>query len=172
LGARMGPGAGGLGAHAGGVRSGHGASAAQRCDRGEPGGPPRQPPGHPSPGGRLPCVAGRQQAQRGAGGGHDEVGRGLIHSHGLGTAVQDWEIIIVDDGSFDGIAQRVLELNGRHMAVESLLRAFERDATDPRVEAYARLLYDQAVLAEGSKVKDPAAFAGRINELLVKDARV
>jgi molecular chaperone HtpG len=32
------------------------------------------------------------------------------------------------------------------------------------------LLYDQAVVAEGSKVKDPLAFARRINELLVQGA--
>jgi molecular chaperone HtpG len=33
----------------------------------------------------------------------------------------------------------------------------------------SRLLYDQALIAEGSKVKDPLALARRINELLVKD---
>jgi molecular chaperone HtpG len=32
------------------------------------------------------------------------------------------------------------------------------------------LLYEEAVLAEGSKVKDPVAMAKRINELLVRDA--
>ena len=34
--------------------------------------------------------------------------------------------------------------------------------------AAARLLLDEAVIAEGSRVKDPAAFAKRINELLTK----
>ena len=34
------------------------------------------------------------------------------------------------------------------------------------MEAYGRLLYDQAVIAEGSRIKDPAAFAKRVNELI------
>ena len=46
----------------------------------------------------------------------------------------------------------------------------ERDPQDARAGEYARLLYDQAVLAEGSRVKDPSALARRINELLVRDA--
>ena len=68
-------------------------------------------------------------------------------------------------------SRRILELNGEHPAVLALQQLYEKDAQDPRVESYARLLYDQAVIAEGSKVKDPAAFARRINDLLVRSAR-
>jgi molecular chaperone HtpG len=39
------------------------------------------------------------------------------------------------------------------------------------VESYARLLLDEAVIAEGSRVPDPAALARRINELLVLGAK-
>jgi molecular chaperone HtpG len=67
-------------------------------------------------------------------------------------------------------ARRILELNPHHAAVEAVQGLFARNAGDPRVENYCRILYDQAVLAEGSKVKDPAAFSRRINELLAKDA--
>jgi molecular chaperone HtpG len=67
-------------------------------------------------------------------------------------------------------SQRILELNASHPAVEALRKRFEKDKTDARLETYCRLLYDEAVIAEGSKVKDPLAFARRINELLVKDA--
>jgi molecular chaperone HtpG len=66
--------------------------------------------------------------------------------------------------------KRVLEVNPDHAVLGAMLTIHGRDAADPRLEKYARLLYDQAVLAEGSKVKDPAALARRINELLVKDA--
>ena len=38
------------------------------------------------------------------------------------------------------------------------------------LEDYCRLLYDEAVIAEGARVKDAAAFARRINSLLAKDA--
>jgi molecular chaperone HtpG len=67
-------------------------------------------------------------------------------------------------------SKRILELNADHPAVEALRQRFEKDRTDARLEMYCRLLYDEAVIAEGSKVKDPLAFARRINELLVKDA--
>ena len=57
-----------------------------------------------------------------------------------------------------------------------LVRAVERsfaaarDRGDQRLESYARLLYDQAVIAEGSKIKDPQAFARRVNDLLARSA--
>ena len=63
-----------------------------------------------------------------------------------------------------------LELNGEHPAVVAIKTLFEKNAADPRVEIYARLLYEQAVISEGSKVQDPAGFAKRINELIAKDA--
>jgi molecular chaperone HtpG len=68
-------------------------------------------------------------------------------------------------------AKRVLELNGEHPAVLALRELYEKNSDDPVVESHGRLLYEQAVLAEGSKLKDPAGFARRINELLVKNAR-
>jgi molecular chaperone HtpG len=68
-------------------------------------------------------------------------------------------------------SRRILELNGEHPAVLALQQLFEKNADDPRIEAYGRLLYDQAVIAEGSKVKDPQAFARRINELLVQSVK-
>jgi molecular chaperone HtpG len=72
-------------------------------------------------------------------------------------------------GRGEGAAgKRVLELNGAHPIVQALRQLHEKDPQDPRVEAMGRLLYDQAVIAEGSKVKDPTAFARRINDLLVK----
>jgi molecular chaperone HtpG len=64
--------------------------------------------------------------------------------------------------------ERILELNAEHAAVQALQKIFEKDPEDPRVEDYGRLLYDQAVLAEGSKVEDPAALARRINALISK----
>ena len=36
---------------------------------------------------------------------------------------------------------------------------------------YARLLYDQAVIAEGSKVADPAGFCERLNDLIAVTAK-
>ncbi len=67
-----------------------------------------------------------------------------------------------------GPSRRVLELNGEHPAVLALQQLFDKNSDDPRVETYARLLYDQAVIAEGSKIEDPTAFARRLNDLLVR----
>ncbi len=64
--------------------------------------------------------------------------------------------------------KRILELNPRHPVVQGLLKLHEVSASDPRVESIARLLYDQAVIAEGSRVKDPVGFARRMNELIAK----
>jgi molecular chaperone HtpG len=67
-------------------------------------------------------------------------------------------------------ARRVLELNPNNPAVAALRDLHARDAADPRIETFAGLLYDQAVVGEGSTVADPAAFARRINDLITRDA--
>jgi molecular chaperone HtpG len=67
-------------------------------------------------------------------------------------------------------SQKILEVNPDHPAIEAVEKLLAKDANDPRLGSYAILLYEQAVVAEGSRVKDPVAFAKRINELLVKDA--
>jgi molecular chaperone HtpG len=68
------------------------------------------------------------------------------------------------------VSKRILEVNAEHPTVAAIQKLFAKDATEPRIEKYCRLLYDQAVIAEGSKVRDPVAFAQRINELLARDA--
>jgi molecular chaperone HtpG len=73
-------------------------------------------------------------------------------------------------GEFTPQAKRVLELNPDHPAVAAVLTVFTADATDPRVPTFGRLLYEQAVLAEGSRLPDPVGFAGRVNDLLVAAA--
>jgi molecular chaperone HtpG len=67
-------------------------------------------------------------------------------------------------------SKKVLEINPDHPAISAIEKLFTKDPKDRRLEQYALVLYEQAVVAEGSRVKDPVAFARRINELLVKDA--
>lgn len=69
-------------------------------------------------------------------------------------------------------SKKILEVNPDHPAIDSIEKLLAKDSTDPRLEPYALLLYEQAIVAEGSLVKDPVAFARRINELLVKDASI
>ncbi|MGA2499590.1 MAG: molecular chaperone HtpG [Tepidisphaeraceae bacterium] len=64
--------------------------------------------------------------------------------------------------------KRILELNPQHAVVQGLLKLQTQNAADLRVADIGRLLYDQAVIAEGSRVKDPVGFAKRMNELIAK----
>ena len=58
----------------------------------------------------------------------------------------------------------ILEINPEH----ALLKRLQADDADPaRVEDYAALLFEQAMLAEGGSLDDPAAFIARMNRLLV-----
>jgi molecular chaperone HtpG len=67
--------------------------------------------------------------------------------------------------------ERILELNADHAAVQALRALHAADHADPRIEDYAHLLYEQAVIAEGSPVSDPAAMAARINRLIEVGAK-
>jgi molecular chaperone HtpG len=80
----------------------------------------------------------------------------LLHRIGRGDEVRE--------------SKRILEINPEHPVVSKLLELQQKDAGNPRVENTMRLLFDEAVVAEGSRVKDPAAFAKRINELLASQS--
>ena len=64
-------------------------------------------------------------------------------------------------------AQRILELNPEHALVGAMYKLYEKSPADPKLDQIAAVLYDQAVIAEGSRIKDPASFAKRINDLIV-----
>ena len=60
-------------------------------------------------------------------------------------------------------ARPILEINPDHPMVTRL--AAETDST--RQQDWAHLIFDQALLGEGGKLEDPAAFVRRMNELIV-----
>jgi molecular chaperone HtpG len=72
-------------------------------------------------------------------------------------------------GRDTGENKRVLELNPSNSAVKALKDRFAANAADARLEGYARLLFEQSLIAEGSSVPDPVAFAKRVNELIARD---
>jgi len=59
--------------------------------------------------------------------------------------------------------QPVLEINPQH----PLVRRLNREAADPHLAEWAHVLFDQAVLTLGARIEEPAAFVGRLNDLLV-----
>ncbi|MDP3980939.1 MAG: molecular chaperone HtpG [Chlamydiota bacterium] len=66
--------------------------------------------------------------------------------------------------------KRILEINPNHSVVRAMQSLYKENAVHPRIADYAWILYDQALLSEGTRPKDPGAFNKRINDLLERDA--
>ncbi len=62
--------------------------------------------------------------------------------------------------------ESILELNPEHPVVKKLHALYEADKKDPKVGTLTQLLHDQAVIASGAKLADPAGFAARLNSVL------
>jgi molecular chaperone HtpG len=57
----------------------------------------------------------------------------------------------------------ILEVNPAHRLVEKL----QAESDDAKFADYAHVLFDQALLAEGGQLEDPASFVKRINSLIL-----
>lgn len=57
----------------------------------------------------------------------------------------------------------ILEINPSHRLVEKL----KAESDDARFADYAHVLFDQALLAEGGQLEDPASFVKRMNSLIL-----
>ena len=55
-------------------------------------------------------------------------------------------------------AERVLELNPEHSVFETLNKIKNKDADSKKLEVYANLLYNQALLISGIQIDDPVEF--------------
>jgi len=64
-------------------------------------------------------------------------------------------------------AERVLELNPEHSVFEALNKIKSDDADGKKLEVYANLLYDQALLISGIQIDDPVEFSKSICQLIV-----
>ncbi len=73
--------------------------------------------------------------------------------------------------SIDGLEtyKRILEINPAHPLFASMKAIFEKDARRNTLHDFIRLLYDQALILEGSKPKDPAAFSKTIAKLMAEN---
>jgi molecular chaperone HtpG len=63
--------------------------------------------------------------------------------------------------------KRVLELNPEHALVSSMKKLYELEPESPKLGDFAELLYDQALLTEGSPIENPLNFTKKIAELMV-----
>lgn len=65
-------------------------------------------------------------------------------------------------------SKRILELNPKHPLIEAMFELSKQSDKAPELEMYAKVLFDQALLTEGSPLPDPAAFAREVTKLLQK----
>ena len=66
--------------------------------------------------------------------------------------------------------KRILEINPSHRVFDAMKNLIAQGGNEATVKEYIDLLYNQALLLEGSKVKDPAAFAKSIAKLMLDNA--
>ncbi len=58
----------------------------------------------------------------------------------------------------------VLEINPTHPLIERM----EKETDDDQFADWAEILFDQALLAEGAQLEDPAGFVSKLNKLMLK----
>jgi molecular chaperone HtpG len=68
-------------------------------------------------------------------------------------------------------SKRILELNPDHAILKTMASIHKKDNSAPTLTDYADLLYDQALLTEGSIIKDPLRFTKLVSDLMVKAAQ-
>jgi len=76
------------------------------------------------------------------------------------------ERLLHEHGKSVPSAKRILEINPGHPLIGNLLRLVGQPSEEARVTEWVEMLYDQALLTEGSRIADPNLFAGRLTALL------
>jgi molecular chaperone HtpG len=64
--------------------------------------------------------------------------------------------------------QRILEINPEHELIVRMKQLFGTTPDSDQLKAYVGLLYDQALLLEGDKPRDPVAFAKALSRLMAE----
>ena len=84
----------------------------------------------------------------------------LVTDHAMS---RNLERMLKDAGQVVPPVPPVMEINPRHPIVERL----KEETDDQRFSEWTQILFDQALLAEGGQLDDPASFVKRLNELLM-----
>lgn len=91
-------------------------------------------------------------------------------------------VLVADEGAIDANMERMmkamgqvvpetkrnLELNPDHPLMGKLKTLVDAGDAETRLKEYAELLFDQALLTEGTPLPDPAAFAKRVSALMAE----
>jgi molecular chaperone HtpG len=84
----------------------------------------------------------------------------VVDQHGLSMNL---ERLLKASGQKVPTAKPILEINPRHPLVQRL----KSETEDVRFADWSRILFDQAMLAEGGTLEDPAGFVKRLNQLML-----
>jgi molecular chaperone HtpG len=68
-------------------------------------------------------------------------------------------------------SKRILELNPDHPIMQVMTSMYDKDRENVKLKDYCELLFDQALLTEGTPIKDPLRFSKLVSELMVAGAK-
>jgi len=87
----------------------------------------------------------------------------VADEHGLSAHME--RLMKATNKEFTG-SKRILEVNPSHPIILSLTRRAQANANDTAIEEWVDVLYDTALLAEGSPVRNPGVFAKKLTKML------
>ncbi len=85
----------------------------------------------------------------------------VMNEHDMAVHMQQ---ILKQAGHDVPVSKPILEINPDHVLVQKL----KDESDETRFKDWSNVLFDQALLSEGGQLEDPAAFVGRLNELLLQ----
>jgi molecular chaperone HtpG len=88
----------------------------------------------------------------------------VVPDGGLGPYIE--RLLRAQQGADLPTQKRILEINTKHPLIQGLSRLQQASAEDAALREAIELIYDQALLAEGSPIDDPARMAKRLIKLL------
>jgi molecular chaperone HtpG len=88
----------------------------------------------------------------------------VVPDGGLGPYIE--RMLRAQQGADMPAQKRILEINTKHPLIQALVRLHTAAPSDVSLAESIELIYDQALLAEGSPIDDPARMAKRLIKLL------
>jgi molecular chaperone HtpG len=88
----------------------------------------------------------------------------VVPDGGLGPYIE--RLLRAQQGGDLPQQKRILEINTKHPLIQTLVRLHGATPSDASLAESIELIYDQALLAEGSPIDDPARMAKRLIKLL------
>ena len=90
----------------------------------------------------------------------------LVSSEGVSFEMEK-VLSQMPDGQAQGIkAGRILEINPNHDIFNAMKKVYENNPE--KIDDYASILYDQALLIEGFSIDNPVEFSNKICDLMIQ----